>query len=279
MQKLGLIAGGGSLPVEIAEHCLRSGRPLFVIRLKGFAGEGLEPYAGAEVGLAELGHCIKALRRAGCQAICLAGNVARPDFTTLMPDLRGLAALPGAIAAARKGDDALLRFLLGEFEKEGFAIEGAHQVMDDLGLGEGPLGAVTPGPESAGDILQAMEVARAIGRLDAGQAAVVCRGLVLALEAAEGTDALLARVADLPEALRGRPDAPMGVLAKAPKPTQETRVDLPTIGPATVEAVAHAGLAGIVGEAGHLLVLDRDAVIALADELGIFILGVAPHAP
>ena len=278
MQKLGLIAGGGSLPVEIAEHCLRSGRPLFVIRLKGFAGEGLEPYAGAEVGLAELGHCIKALKRAGCEAICLAGNVARPDFATLMPDLRGLAALPGAIAAARKGDDALLRFLLGEFEKEGFAIEGAHQVMDDLGLGEGPLGAVMPGPESAGDILQAMEVARAIGRLDAGQAAVVCRGLVLALEAAEGTDALLARVADLPEALRGRPDAPMGVLAKAPKPTQETRVDLPTIGPATVEAVAHAGLAGIVGEAGHLLVLDRDAVIALADELGVFILGVAPHA-
>ena len=124
-----------------------------------------------------------------------------------------------------------------------------------------------------------MEVARAVGRLDAGQAAVVCRGLVLALEAAEGTDALLARVAELPEALRGRPGAPAGVLAKAPKPIQETRVDLPTIGPATVEAVARAGLAGIVGEAGALLVLDREAVIALADELGVFIVGLEPHAP
>jgi len=279
VRKLGLIAGGGSLPVEIAEHCQRSGRPLFVIRLKGFAGGGLEPYAGAEVGLAELGKCFKALKRAGCQAICLAGNVARPDFAALMPDLRGLAALPAAIAAAAKGDDALLRFLVGEFEKEGFAVEGAHEVMDDLGVAAGLLGRVAPGPEHAADIAQAMEVARAIGRLDAGQAAVVCRGLVLALEAAEGTDAMLARVAELPEAVRGRPGAALGVLAKAPKPAQETRVDLPTIGPATVEAVARAGLAGIVGEAGGLLVLDRDAVIALADDLGIFILALEPHAP
>ncbi len=279
MRKLGLIAGGGSLPVEIAEHCQRFGRPLFVVRLKGFAGAGLEPYAGAEVGLAELGKCFKALRRAGCEAVCLAGQVNRPDFSSLMPDLRGLAALPAAIAAARKGDDALLRMLVGEFEKEGFAVEGAHEVMDDLGLGEGLLGHVAPGPDHAADIAKALDVARAVGRLDAGQAAVVCRGLVLALEAAEGTDALLARVAELPEALRGRPGAPAGVLAKAPKPAQETRVDLPTIGPATVHAVARAGLAGIVGEAGRLLVLDRDAVITLADELGIFILGVEPHAP
>ena len=279
MQKLGLIAGGGSLPVEIAEHCQRSGRPLFVIRLKGFAGAGLEPYAGAEVGLAELGKCFKALKRAGCHAICLAGNVARPDFSALMPDLRGLAALPGAIAAARRGDDALLRFLVGEFEKEGFAVEGAHEVMDDLGLGEGLLGRIAPSDDASSDIAHAMDIARAIGRLDVGQAVAVCRGLVLAVEAAEGTDAMLARVAELPEALRGRPDAPKGVLAKAPKPIQETRVDLPTIGPATVRAVARAGLAGIVGEAGRLLVLDRDEVVALADELGVFILGVEPHAP
>jgi UDP-2,3-diacylglucosamine hydrolase len=152
-------------------------------------------------------------------------------------------------------------------------------VMDDLGLAAGPLGRVTPAAEHAADIAQAMDVARAIGRLDAGQAAVVCRGLVLALEAAEGTDAMLARVAELPEALRGRPGAPLGVLAKAPKPAQETRVDLPTIGPATVHAAARAGLAGIVGEAGGLLVLDREGVIALADELGVFVLGLEPPAP
>jgi DUF1009 family protein len=276
MEKLGLIAGGGGLPVEIAQHCERSGRPLFVIRLKGFAGADLSPYAGAEVGLAELGKCLKALKRAGCRSICLAGNVARPDFGSLLPDLRGLMLLPRVVAAARKGDDALLRLLVGEFEKEGFAVEGAHEVMDDLTLPEGPLGRLTPDEEQLADARRALEVARAVGRLDVGQAAVVAHGLVLAVEAQEGTDAMLARVADLPGHLRGRPGQGAGVLGKAPKPIQETRVDLPTIGLATVQGVARAGLAGIVGEAGRLLVLDREAVIGLADELGVFILGTPP---
>jgi DUF1009 family protein len=276
MRKLGLIAGGGGLPVEIAEHCERSGRPLFVIRLKGFAGDGLAPYAGAEVGLAELGKCIRLLRQAHCEAVCLAGQVARPDFTTLVPDLRGLKALPGAVLAAGKGDDALLRFLVGEFDKEGFAVEGAHEVMEDLSLPAGLLGARGPSERDRTDADRALAVAREIGRLDVGQAAVVCRGLVLALEAQEGTAAMLQRVGDLPEAIRGKPGAAAGVLAKAPKPIQETRVDMPTIGLATVQAAARAGLAGIVGEAGRLLVLDREAVIAAADELGLFILGVEP---
>jgi DUF1009 family protein len=279
MDKLGLIAGGGALPVEIAQHCERSGRPLFVIRLKGFAGTELAPYAGAEVGLAELGKCLKALKRAGCRAICLAGNVARPDFASLAPDLRGLMLLPRVIAAARKGDDALLRLLVGEFEKEGFAVEGAHEVMEDLSLPPGVLGACAPRGDDLADARRALDVARAVGRLDVGQAAVVARGLVLAVEAQEGTDAMLARVADLPAHLRGRPGAGAGVLAKAPKPIQETRVDLPTIGVATVQGVARAGLAGIAGEAGRLLVLDREATVALADELGVFILGVDPGGP
>ncbi|WP_293906928.1 UDP-2,3-diacylglucosamine diphosphatase LpxI [Phenylobacterium sp.] len=276
MNKLGLIAGGGGLPLEIAQHCERSGRPLFVIRLKGFAGSGLADYAGAEVGLAEIGKCLKALKRAGCRSICLAGQVSRPDFASLVPDLRGLMLLPKVIASARKGDDALLRLLVGEFEKEGFEVEGAHQVMDDLTLPAGPLGKLAPTTDELADATRALEVARAIGRLDVGQAAVVSGGLVLAVEAQEGTDAMLARVADLPGHLKGRPGAGAGVLGKAPKPIQETRVDLPTIGLATVQGVARAGLAGIVGEAGRLLVLDREAVIALADELGVFILGVEP---
>ncbi|MCR5875640.1 UDP-2,3-diacylglucosamine diphosphatase LpxI [Phenylobacterium sp. J426] len=274
MKKLGLIAGGGGLPVEIAEHCERSGRPLFVVRLKGFAGGDLAPYAGAEVGIAEVGKCIKALKRAGCEAVCLAGNVARPDFSSLVPDLQGLKLLPKAIAAARQGDDALLRLLVDVFEKEGFEVEGAHEVMDDLSLPLGYLGGRRGADEDLHDAQRALDVARAVGRLDVGQAAVVARGLVLAVEAQEGTDAMLTRVAGLPAHLRGSPGAGRGVLAKAPKPIQETRVDLPTIGPATVEGVARAGLVGIVGEAGRLLVLDRAAVIARADELGVFILGV-----
>ena len=278
MRKLGLIAGGGSLPVEIAEHCERSGRPLFVVRLKGFAGTDLDPYAGAVVGVAEIGKCIKALRRAGCQAVCLAGNVARPDFSSLAPDFQGLLLLPKVIAAARKGDDALLRLLVGVFEKADFSVEGAHEVMGDLSLPVGLLGRHAPNADAREDSARALVVARSIGALDIGQGAVVSAGIVLAVEAQEGTDAMLERVAALPRHLRGQPGAGRGVLAKAPKPIQETRVDLPTIGVATVQGVARAGLAGIVGEAGHMLVLEREAVVQMADELGLFILGVEPDS-
>jgi len=244
------------------------------VRLIGFAGPELSRYQGIDVGVAELGKCLRALRLAGCEAVCLAGVVARPDFRKLRPDLRGLASLPGAILAARKGDDRLLRFLVREFEKEGFAVEGAHQVMGSLTLGEGILGRCAPDLRHWPDIERAMQVARAIGRLDVGQGAVCCDGLVLAVEAQEGTDAMLRRVADLPEAIRGVPGKPRGVLAKACKPGQETRVDLPTIGVGTLQRCARAGLAGVAGEAGRLLVIERDKVAELADQLGLFIVGL-----
>ena len=276
MVKLGLIAGGGALPVSLAAHCRAVGRPVFLLRLRGFAGPDLQAYDGLDVGVAELGKGIDALRRAGCGAVCLAGRVDRPDLPALRPDLRGLKALPGAIVAARKGDDALLSFLIAEFEKEGFAVEGAHEVMRALTLAEGPLGRHAPGAGALADVRRALEAARAVGRLDIGQGAVACEGLVLAVEAQEGTDAMLRRVATLPIAIRGTPERPRGVLAKASKPGQELRVDLPTIGPETVRRAAEAGLAGIAGEAGQILVLDRAETRRLADEMGLFVVGVPP---
>jgi len=273
--RLGLIAGGGDLPLQIARHCQETGRPLFVVRLRGFADPSMEAFPGEVVGLAEVGRCIRVLKAAGCESICLAGNVARPDFAALKPDLRGMAMLPRLVLEARKGDDALLRAVLDEFRKEGFAIEGAHEARSDLVLAAGPLGRCAPTPAQQADIRRALEVARRIGELDIGQGAVVCDGLVLAVEAQEGTDAMLRRVAEeVAPALRGEAGRRRGVLAKAPKPIQETRVDLPTLGPATVRGAARAGLAGIVGEAGRTLVLEREAVIALADELGLFVFGV-----
>lgn len=273
--RLGLIAGGGDLPLEIARHCVETGRPLFVVRLRGFADPSMDAFPGEVVGLAEVGRCIRVLKAAGCEAVCLAGNVARPDFAALKPDLRGMAMLPRLALEARRGDDALLRAVLDEFRKEGFAIEGAHEVRSDLVLGAGVLGRHAPDAAHQADIRRALEIARRIGELDIGQGAVVCDGLVLAVEAQEGTDAMLRRVAEeVAPALRGEAGRRRGVLAKAPKPIQETRVDLPTIGPATVRGAARAGLAGLVGEAGRTLVLDREGLVALADELGLFVLGV-----
>ena len=277
MHKLGLIAGGGDLPIRLARQCQAAGRPLFVMRLKGMADPALGAFDNAEIGIAELGKGLAALKKAGCQAICLAGIVKRPDFAALKPDLRGLKALPGVIAAARHGDDALLRFLVGEFEAEGFAVEGAHEVAAGLTLAAGPLGKLGPGDEHRADLRKAFHVAGEIGRLDVGQGAVVCEGLVLAVEAQEGTDAMLERCAGLPEELRGRATARKGVLAKRPKPIQEHRVDLPAIGVATVLGAAKAGLAGIVGEAGKTLVLDHEAVARAADEAGLFVYGLDPN--
>ncbi|MEW6390831.1 MAG: LpxI family protein [Pseudomonadota bacterium] len=277
MRKLGLIAGGGALPVELAARCEAAGRSFAVMRLKSFADPALARYPGVDVGLGEFGKVFKALKAEGCEVVCFAGNVKRPDFAALMPDARGLKVVPGLIMAARQGDDALLRRVLDEFEKEGFEIEGAHEVVGEMTLPLGRLGRFYPAAEHMADIDKALMVAREIGRLDVGQGAVVCDGLVLAVEAQEGTDAMLRRVADLPQAIRGSAERPRGVLAKAPKPIQETKVDLPTIGVATLHRAARAGLAGVVGEAGRLLVVDREAVIAAADELGLFVLGVDPR--
>ena len=276
MAKLGLIAGAGGLPVEIVRACEAAGRPVFVVRLGGLADPAIAVSRGVDAGVAEWGKVFAALKREGCERVCFAGHVPRPDFANLKPDMRGLAALPGIIAAARKGDDALLRQIMHEIEKEGFVVEAANEVLGSLTIAPGPLGRFAPTERHQADIQQAIGAARALGELDIGQGVVVANGLVLAVEAQEGTDAMLRRCAELPAELRANGGEPVGVLAKAVKPNQDRRIDLPAIGPATVIGAARAGLAGIVGEAGSLLVIDRAGVIQTADDLGLFVLGVAP---
>ncbi len=272
--KLGIIAGGGDLPVALARKCTLSGRPFHVIRLRGFADQAEADFPGDTIGIAEVGKVIQSLRANGCGAICFAGYVKRPDLAALKPDLRGMSVIPGAIVAARGGDDALMRYMVGVFERDGFTIEGADEVDGGLTLPRGLLGAVTVSSSCQSDIDRALQVARAIGGLDIGQGAVVVDGLVIAVEAQEGTDAMLSRCAALPADIRGAAGDRRGVIAKCAKPIQELRIDLPTIGVSTVEGAAAAGLAGIVGEAGRMLVMDRDAVVRTADRLGLFILGV-----
>ncbi|MBN8553367.1 MAG: UDP-2,3-diacylglucosamine diphosphatase LpxI [Caulobacterales bacterium] len=272
MDRLGLIAGGGDLPIRIVEACRAQGRPVFVIRLKGYADDVLQSSEGVDLALGEFGKCLDALKKANCAAVCLAGKVSRPDFSTFKVDLKGMTVLPGIITAAKQGDDALLRQVLKVFADAGFAVEGADDILGgDQTLPAGALGAVQPRMTDRADIEKALTVARAIGDLDVGQGAVVSSGLVLAVEAQEGTDSMLERVAGLPADLRG--NAPQGVLAKAPKPIQERRIDLPVIGVRTIELAHAAGLAGIAGPTGDLIVIDRPGVIAAADRLGLFVWG------
>jgi DUF1009 family protein len=271
--KLGLIAGGGALPLAIAARCEAEGRPLFVIRLASFADPHLSRYPGADLGMAELGKALAALKGAGCKAVCFAGTVSRPDFKALKPDFKGATLLPGIIAAATKGDDALLRKILSVFENEGYAVEGADDILGGETLGAGALGTVSPTADQLLDLKKALHVAEKAGELDIGQGAVVCDGLVLAVEAQEGTDAMLMRVAGLPADLRGSTGAPKGALGKAPKPIQDLRVDMPVIGTRTLELAHAAGLAGVGGVAGQLILIDRAALTETANRLGLFVWG------
>lgn len=272
-RKLGLIAGGGELPVVLAEHCAATGRDYFVARIEPFASAALESHPGVTLNLGAMGRRMRALKDAGVDAVVLIGQVPRPDLSQLKLDERAQAMIPAFLAAASNGDDALLRVLLEEHEREGFKVLGAEEVMGDLLAPEGAWGAVTPTDAHHKDIAKAAKIAAAIGALDVGQGVVVAGGVPLAVEAQEGTDAMLARVASLPATVRGTPEGRRGVLLKRPKPIQERRIDLPVIGPKTLQGAAAAGLAGIAAEARGALTVRRDEMIAEADRLGLFLYG------
>ena len=272
---LGIIAGGGELPRAIAHSARAAGRDVFVLAINGMAGDWAREFPNEWLSLGEPGGAIKAFRAHNCSDITLAGRVQRPKFSELKLDMKGMLIAPRVIAAALKGDDALLRSLVDVFEREGFHIVGAAEAAPDLIAKEGVMGRVQPTPANEADIAQAFKIARAIGALDVGQAAIVCEGLALAVEAAEGTDAMIARVAQLPEHFRGSKSKPRGVLVKAPKPIQDGRTDLPVVGVETIRRAADVALAGVAVEAGGALFVDREAIVAEADKLGLFLTGVA----
>lgn len=275
---LGIIAGGGDLPIAIAKSAQQCGRPIFVLALEGMASTtAVSAFPHAFVSLGELGKAIRLLKEAGCSEITLAGKVSRPEFSRLKLDARGALALPRVMAAAAKGDDALMRSVLAIFEKEGMRVVGSADAALGLLAPKGALGKYVPAEDDDGDILHGIRVVATLGALDIGQGAVVCQGLVLAVEAAEGTDAMLTRVAGLPGALRGTPEHRRGVLVKATKPHQERRVDLPVVGVRTMELASAAGLRGVAIEGGAALIVDLPRVVEAADRSGIFLFGFSPE--
>jgi DUF1009 family protein len=273
---LGIFAGGGELPRAVAESARAGGRAVFVVALRGMCGEWAKEFPHDWVSLGEPGRALKSLAGAGTKDVLLAGKVERPKFSELKLDAKGVMVLPRVIAAARQGDDALLRMLVGLFEDAGFRAVGVAEAAPGLVVGEGPLGRVLPNDDHKADIARAFAIVRALGALDVGQAAAVCEGLALAVEAAEGTDAMIGRIGQLRDNLRGTPQKKRGVLVKALKPTQDAKTDMPVVGVETVRRAADVGLAGIALEAGKSLVVGKDAVAAEADRLGLFVVGVTP---
>jgi len=268
--KLGILAGGGDLLGLLISACQATNREVFVVAFKGFANEdNLSDVSHAWTDLAAVGKTLSHLHKAKCQQVVLAGPVGRPSLTSLRPDLRGARLLPRVIKAG--GDDAALKVIIAELETEGFEVLGADDILSHLLAPPGAMGIMLPDHEETMDIDRGIGAAMALGQADVGQAVVVQQGVVLGVEAAEGTDALIARCSALRMEGRG------GVLVKLKKPGQERRADLPTIGTATISAVSDAGLAGLAVEAGGTLVLGLEKVAAEADERGVFVYGIPSH--
>lgn len=267
--KLGIIAGGGDLPRLLVKACQSEGREYFLVALKGQAPQSLvKGHPHVWVGLAEAGKVLKHLRQNDVREVVMAGRVARPALSELRPDARGARFL-GKAALRIAGDDGLLSLVVKELEeREGLKVVAPQNVVSGLLAGSGAMGRHAPNKEAWKDIRRGFDVAKTVGRKDVGQGVVVQQGLIIAVEAIEGTDAMLRRAKSL---LRGGPGP---ILVKVKKPGQNRRVDLPTIGPATVRKALGAGFQGIAVEANGALIVDREKVITLADKAGVFVVGV-----
>ena len=273
---LGLIAGNGMLPYRIIENLRQSGRTVFALGISSEVAEEISGNMDAWVGIGQLELARDLMQQAGVRDVVIVGGVQRPNLTKLELDAGGLWVVERALSQVQRGDNALLTNVLDYFEAQGFAIVSAADVLAQTQPLEGLLTEATIEAHKQ-DIARAVEIASEIGALDIGQAAIVAHGIVLGVESVEGTDAMLARVGDLSEEVRGTPDARFGVLAKIPKPQQDRRIDLPALGPQTVEGAAHAGLAGIVFEADGVLFEALDVCIEQANRAGLFLYGLTPE--
>ena len=270
-RKLGIIAGGGSIPKKLIDFCKENGRDYFVLAIEGNADKNLIdesiPHQWIRIGQAGTG--FKRFHEEKVEDVVMIGTIRRPSFFDLVPDFR-TAAFFAKIGMKSIGDDGILRALVKEIESEGMLVKGVHEVLPEILVKEGVMGKHKPDKQTMEDIKRGIEVAETLGRLDVGQAVVVQQGLVLGVEGIEGTAELIRRCGEY----RRKGDG--GVLVKLRKPQQDMRIDLPTIGPRSVYRAKESGLRGIAVHAGNGLIVDEEETIKAADKEGLFIIGVNP---
>lgn len=272
-RKLGIIAGGGSIPKMLIEECVAQNKDFAVMAIEGNAEKDLLKGVNASykwIRLGQAGSGFKFFQDEKVEEVVMIGTIKRPSIFDIVPDLRTTAFF-AKVGAKALGDDGLLRAVVDEIEKDGMKVKGIHEVMPSLLIKEGVLTKKTPSKEHMVDIKRGVEAAFELGRLDIGQAVVVQHGLVLGVEGIEGTDELIKRCKDYRRKGGG------GVLVKLRKPQQDMRIDLPTIGPKSVERAHESGLEGIVVHAGNGLIVDEKETIALADKYKMFIVGATPN--
>jgi UDP-2,3-diacylglucosamine hydrolase len=272
---LAIICGAGSLPFAVADAVGRRGRRVVLFAIRGWAEPkrvARYPHHWASVG--QFGKFCRLARREGCRDVVFIGSMVRPAIRQIRPDFKTLRLLPRIFGIFRGGDDHLLKGVAAIFEEHGFQLLGPHAVAPEILMPEGALGRERPTANDLADIAKGLALLNASSPFDVGQAVVVADARVLAIEAAEGTDRMLTRIAELRQ--NGCISAPAGrgVLVKAAKRDQDRRVDLPSIGPQTVEGASRAGLAGIAVVAGSTIVAEPEHIGTIADRAGLFVLGV-----
>lgn len=272
-EPLGIIAGGGDLPRLVAAQAVEHGWTPVILAVGDGIGASWLPGDSWAMAWGRLGDAFGHLKARGVRRLVMCGTVSvRPDFRSILPSLRTLAMLPQIFQVIRGGDDNLLRAAAKAFEGRGFELLAVQEILPELLMPEGAVTALRPSDQEQAALRRGFEAARLLGALDVGQAVVASRDRVIALEGIEGTQEMLARVADLRR--RGRIGSrEHAVLVKGVKPGQDLRFDLPSIGVATVEQAAEAGLAGIGLSAGHALVIGVDDVVAAAKAKGLFLYG------
>ncbi len=267
--KLGIIAGGRDLPQEVIKHCRASGRPYFVLAFDGQTDpETVIDSDHAWVRLGAVGQSLKLLKQNGVEELVMVGPMKRPSWWEIRPDTKGAFWL-ARLAKHAFGDDSMFRIIIDELEKEGFRVIGAENLIGASILATaGPMGKITPDEQALQDIQHGTKVAHLLGQADVGQAVIVQGGIVLGVEAVEGTSELIKRCQSLHR------KGPGGVLVKTVKPDQDRRVDLPTIGLETVKQAHAHGLRGIAVEANSVQVLQKREAVEYANAHGLFLYGI-----
>jgi DUF1009 family protein len=269
-----IFAGGGALPPLLAAAAAAQGRRPVVFAIAGEADpEAFDTHPVHVLRWGEIGRLFRLLEKSGCREAAFIGSIVqRPDFRNVRPDFGAVKLIPRILQLVKAGDDGLLAGVAAIFAEQGLRLVGPLDLAPDLALPPGCVaGRMTR--EDEVDVGKAAEAARVIGRLDIGQAAIAAAGRVVAVEDAGGTDMLLDHVAALRQAGRIPPTG--GVLVKCMKPQQDSRLDVPTLGPGTAEAARHAGLNGAAGEAGRTLLAGRAETVEAFRRAGLFLCGFA----
>lgn len=267
LEPIAIFAGRGILPKMLIEDCQKKSRRFFVFLLDGENYEiDYSAFNPVTLRYGEVEKFLSIVRENKISNLIFIGGVTKPNFSSLKVDKKGTILLAKILANKILGDDAVLRAVIKFFEKEGLKILKIEDLLDCVISTKSTITEVKPDVKNLEDIKIGIEAIRHFSRFDVGQSVVVAQKQIIAVEAIEGTDLMIKRCRDLQVDYKEK-----SILVKLKKRNQSGKADLPTIGSDTIKNCHDAGICGIAIEAKSTLILQKEEVIKLANQLKIFI--------